>query len=81
MDELILTRSRAVIKIDHKIHKHLIGKAGSNINKIKSDTGVNIKIPQEEGQEIEVCYNPFLFISAYICYMFTCLLWNPSHIT
>lgn len=58
VDELILTRSRAVIKIDHKIHKHLIGKAGSNINKIKSDTGVNIKIPQEEGQEIEIVGPP-----------------------
>ncbi|KAL5252053.1 hypothetical protein ACHWQZ_G015010 [Mnemiopsis leidyi] len=58
VDELIQTRSRAVIKIDHKIHKHLIGKAGSNINKIKSDTGVNIKIPQEEGQEIEIVGPP-----------------------
>jgi len=58
VEELIKTRSRSVIAIDHKIHKHLIGKAGSNINKIKADTGVNIRIPQEEGQEIEIVGPP-----------------------
>ena len=54
VEELVKTRSRELLKIDHKIHKHLIGKAGANINKIKADTGVNIRIPQDEDNDIEV---------------------------
>ena len=47
-----------MVKIDSKIHKHLIGKSGANINKIKSETGVNIKIPQDGDQEIEIIGSP-----------------------
>eukprot|EP00116_Pleurobrachia_bachei_P002759 sb/3463021/ len=55
----IQTHSRAVVKIDSKIHKHLIGKSGANINKIKAETGVNIKIPQQDGDsEIEIIGSP-----------------------
>ena len=54
--ELIQTRSRELLKIDHKIHKHLIGKAGANINKIKAETGVNIRIPQDDDNDIEVSW-------------------------
>lgn len=34
------------INVDIKYHKHIIGKAGANINKIKEDTGVTINISE-----------------------------------
>lgn len=37
----------AEIEIDQRFHKHIIGKGGSNITKIKNETGVAIKIPQD----------------------------------
>ncbi|XP_063965109.1 vigilin-like [Lytechinus pictus] len=36
------------INIDPKFHKHIIGKAGANITRIKKDTGVSIRIPSDE---------------------------------
>nr|XP_054769281.1 vigilin-like [Lytechinus pictus] len=36
------------INIDPKFHKHIIGKAGANITRIKRDTGVSIRIPSDE---------------------------------
>ena len=56
--DLIQTRSRELLSIDHKIHKHLIGKGGANINKIKADTGVTIKIPQDDETDIEIIGSP-----------------------
>lgn len=38
----------AEIKVDQKFHKHIIGKSGSNISKIKKETGASIKIPNDE---------------------------------
>jgi polyribonucleotide nucleotidyltransferase len=37
----------AEIKVDQKFHKHIIGKSGSNITRIKNETGVSIKIPSD----------------------------------
>lgn len=37
----------AEIQVDQKIHKHLIGKQGSTISKVKNDTGVAITIPPD----------------------------------
>lgn len=34
------------INVDIKYHKHIIGKAGANINKLKDDTGVTINIAE-----------------------------------
>ncbi|XP_053378526.1 vigilin-like [Mercenaria mercenaria] len=37
----------AEIEIDQRFHKHIIGKGGSNISKIKDETGVAIRIPSD----------------------------------
>lgn len=37
----------AEIEVDQKIHKHLIGRQGSTITKVKNDTGVAITIPPD----------------------------------
>ena len=39
--------SFAEVSVDPKYHKHIIGKQGSNIGRIKEETGVNIRIPQD----------------------------------
>merc|ERR1711962_1027285 len=36
------------LKVDAKYHKHIIGKGGSTINKIKSDADVTINIPDTD---------------------------------
>lgn len=36
------------IKVEPKYHKHIIGKAGANVNRIKQETGVLISIPTNE---------------------------------
>ena len=35
------------IDCDPKFHRHIIGKSGANIGRIKEETLVDIKIPQE----------------------------------
>lgn len=45
---LISTMDFAEIKVDAKYHKHIIGKGGSTINKIKSETDVTINIPDTD---------------------------------
>ncbi|XP_005104751.1 vigilin [Aplysia californica] len=37
----------AEIQVDQKFHKHIIGRGGSNITRIKQETGVSIKIPSD----------------------------------
>lgn len=37
----------AEIEIDQRFHKHIIGKGGVNITKIKDETGVAIRIPSD----------------------------------
>ena len=39
--------SYADIEVDPKWHRHIIGKAGSNIGRIKTDTGTSINIPSD----------------------------------
>ena len=36
------------IKVDQKWHRHIIGKAGSNIGRIKNETGTSINIPSDD---------------------------------
>merc|ERR1719392_415694 len=45
---LIKTMAFADIKVDAKYHKHIIGKGGSTINKIKAETDVTINIPDTD---------------------------------
>jgi len=46
-NELENKMSFAEISIDAKYHKHIIGKGGSNVNKIKQNREVTINIPDE----------------------------------
>lgn len=45
--DLMARMDFAEIKVDQKFHKHIIGKSGANISKIKQETGVAIKIPSD----------------------------------
>ena len=37
----------AEIQVDQKWHPHIIGKNGSNVNRIKTETGTSIQIPSD----------------------------------
>lgn len=40
------------ITVDPKFYKHIIGKSGSNINRIRNDTGVLINISEADGNNL-----------------------------
>ncbi|GAB1602236.1 vigilin-like [Argonauta hians] len=46
------------IAIDQRFHKHIIGKNGANITRIKSDTGVAIQIPSDNSNIIRIEGDP-----------------------
>jgi len=46
--ELMKTITFVEMTVDAKYHKHIIGKGGSTINKIKSEAEVTINIPESE---------------------------------
>ncbi|XP_055958186.1 vigilin [Patella vulgata] len=48
VDDLKSRMTFAEITVDQKFHKHIIGKSGSNITKIKNSTGVSIQIPSDD---------------------------------
>jgi len=48
VDALVGTMDFAEVTVDAKYHKHIIGKGGSTINKIKSETDVTINIPDTD---------------------------------
>ncbi|NP_001006854.1 vigilin [Xenopus tropicalis] len=45
--DLISRMDFAEINIDHRFHRHLIGKSGAKINKIKEQYKVSVRIPQD----------------------------------
>jgi len=45
---LVKNTAYADVKVDAKYHKHIIGKGGSTINKIKSEADVTINIPDTD---------------------------------
>ncbi|CAH2246748.1 vigilin [Pelobates cultripes] len=45
--DLISRMDFAEISIDHRFHRHLIGKSGANINRIKEQYKVSVRIPQD----------------------------------
>lgn len=47
VDDLKKRMDFAEVDIDQRFHKHIIGKNGQNITRIKNDTGVAIKIPTD----------------------------------
>ena len=46
--KLVKETAFADVKVDAKYHKHIIGKGGSTINKIKSEADVTINIPDTD---------------------------------
>merc|ERR1712083_657918 len=46
--DLIKTTTFMEMKVDAKYHKHIIGKGGSTINKIKAEADVTINIPDTD---------------------------------
>jgi len=47
LDELKNTMSYADVEVDPRWHRHIIGKSGANIGRIKTDTGTSINIPSD----------------------------------
>jgi len=47
LKDLQNTMSYTEIQVDQKWHRHIIGKNGSNINRIKNETGTSINIPSD----------------------------------
>uniref|UniRef100_A0A8C1QDY5 Vigilin n=1 Tax=Cyprinus carpio TaxID=7962 RepID=A0A8C1QDY5_CYPCA len=45
--DLMARMDYAEINIDHRFHRHLIGKNGANINRIKEQYKVSVRIPQD----------------------------------
>lgn len=50
VDDLKKRMKMDEVRINPLFHKHIIGKAGINIKRIKEDTGCDIFIPSEEGK-------------------------------
>jgi transcription antitermination factor NusA-like protein len=48
--ELLSRMAFAEIEVDQKYHRHIIGKSGANVNRLKEETGVSIKIPGDDQQ-------------------------------
>ena len=48
VSKLVKETAFADVKVDAKYHKHIIGKGGSTINKIKSEADVTINIPDTD---------------------------------
>uniref|UniRef100_A0A8C9JPR6 Vigilin n=1 Tax=Panthera tigris altaica TaxID=74533 RepID=A0A8C9JPR6_PANTA len=45
--DLITRMDYVEINVDHKFHRHLIGKSGANINRIKDQYKVSVRIPPD----------------------------------
>eukprot|EP00118_Oscarella_pearsei_P024630 m.306469 g.306469 ORF g.306469 m.306469 type:complete len:1252 (+) comp41271_c0_seq1:220-3975(+) len=48
--KLMETMDFAVVEVDQKYHRHVIGRGGSNVSRIKRETGTSIMIPPDEEQ-------------------------------
>ena len=42
------------IEVDQRWHRHIIGKNGSNIGKIKNETGTSITIPSDQTKSTKI---------------------------
>jgi predicted PilT family ATPase len=45
--DLLARMAFAEIDVDQKYHRHIIGKAGANVTRIKNETGVQVRIPSD----------------------------------
>lgn len=52
--ELLSTHTFEELKVDPKYYKHIIGKNGANVNRLKEDADVNINIGEEDGPSTNV---------------------------
>lgn len=48
VDDLVSRMAYVELEINQKFHKNIIGKNGSNISRIRKETGVNIKVPSDD---------------------------------
>ena len=48
IDDIKATTAHSELTVPSQYHSHLIGKAGSNLNKLKEEHGVQVKVPQEK---------------------------------
>uniref|UniRef100_A0A224ZBN2 Vigilin n=1 Tax=Rhipicephalus zambeziensis TaxID=60191 RepID=A0A224ZBN2_9ACAR len=46
--EIQSTMDSVEIKVDPQYHRHIIGKAGSNVNRLKQELGVTVHVPADE---------------------------------
>lgn len=46
--EIQSTMDSVEIKVDPLYHRHIIGKSGSNVNRLKQDLGVTVHVPADE---------------------------------
>lgn len=46
-EDLMATMDYAEIKVEQKYHKHIIGKGGASVSRIKTETGTSIIIPSD----------------------------------
>lgn len=49
--ELMSRMAFVDIKVDPKYHRHIIGRSGANVIRIKDETGVSIRIPPDNGND------------------------------
>ncbi|XP_066454614.1 vigilin [Eleutherodactylus coqui] len=54
VSDLISRMDFAEINIDHRFHRHLIGKSGTNINRIKEQYKVSVRIPQDSEKSSQI---------------------------
>jgi predicted PilT family ATPase len=47
-EDLMATMDYAEINVDQKYHRHVIGKGGASVNRIKTETGTSIIIPPDD---------------------------------
>lgn len=48
VNEIQSTMDSVEIKVDPLYHRHIIGKSGSNVNRLKQDLGVTVHVPADE---------------------------------
>ncbi|KAM3931679.1 vigilin [Leptodactylus fuscus] len=54
VSDLISRMDFVEINIDHRFHRHLIGKSGTNINRIKEQYKVSVRIPQDSEKSSQI---------------------------
>lgn len=48
LHEIQSTMDSVEVKVDPQFHRHIIGKAGANVNRLKQELGVTVHVPSDE---------------------------------